>query len=57
MLENNESYFIAADFDDKNWDRDILKFYTKCREYDLPIYIERSKSGNGGHAWLFFEDK
>lgn len=57
LLENNESYFIAADFDDKNWDKDILKFYTKCREYDLPIYIERSKSGNGGHAWLFFEDK
>ena len=57
LLENNESYFIAADFDDKNWDKDILKFYTKCQKYNLPIYIERSKSGNGGHAWLFFEDK
>jgi superfamily II DNA or RNA helicase len=57
LLENNESSFIVADFDGKNWDKDIFKFYTKCREYDLPIYIERSKSGNGGHAWLFFEGK
>ena len=57
LFENNESCFIAADFDDKNWDKDILKFYNKCLEHDLPVYIERSKSGNGGHAWLFFEDK
>jgi len=57
LLESNESYFVAADFDDKNWDKDILKFYNKCQEYNLPVYIERSKSGNGGHAWLFFEDK
>jgi len=57
LLESNESYFIAADFDGKNWVKDILKFYNKCREYDLPVYIERSKSGNGGHAWIFFEDK
>ena len=57
LLESNESYFIAADFDDKNWDKDILKFYNKCLEYNLPVYIERSKSGNGGHAWLFFETK
>lgn len=57
LLESNESYFIAADFDDKNWGKDILKFYNKCQEYDLPVYLERSKSGNGGHAWLFFENK
>lgn len=57
LLESNESYFIAADFDEGDWDKDILKFYKKCDEFDLPVYIERSKSGKGGHAWLFFEDK
>lgn len=57
LLKNNESYFIAADFDDKNWDEDILKFYNKCQKYNLPVYLERSKSGNGGHAWIFFENK
>ena len=46
-----------ADFDGKNWIKDILRFYNKCKEYNLPTYIERSKSGNGGHAWIFFADK
>ena len=57
LLESNESYFVAADFDEGDWDKDILKFYKKCAEFDLPVYIERSKSGKGGHAWLFFENK
>jgi superfamily II DNA or RNA helicase len=57
LLEDNHSYFIAADFDGKNWNKDILSFYNKCQEYNLFSYIERSKSGNGGHAWIFFEDK
>lgn len=57
LFEDNRSYFIAADFDGKNWEKDVLKFYNKCQEYNLPTYIERSKSGNGGHAWIFFADK
>jgi superfamily II DNA or RNA helicase len=57
LLEDNSSYFIAADFDGKKWEKDILKFYDKCQEYNLPVYIERSKSSIGGHAWIFFADK
>lgn len=54
LLDDNTSYFIAADFDGENWDKDILKFYRECEKYNLPIYIERSRSGKGCHAWLFF---
>ncbi len=57
LLEDNQSYFIAADFDGENWVKDVIKFYEKCREYKMPCYIERSKSGKGGHAWIFFDDK
>ncbi len=56
LLEDNTSYFIAADFDDKNWKESILKLFSICSKHDIPSYIERSRSGNGGHLWIFFEE-
>ena len=53
LLEDNTSFFIAVDFDKKNWQETILRLYATCQEYDS--YIERSRSGNGGHLWIFFE--
>jgi len=57
LLDDNQSYFIAADFDEKNWEKDALKYFEYCQRLSLPAYIERSKSGNGGHVWIFFDDK
>ncbi len=56
LLEDNTSYFIAADFDDTNWYKSIHKLYLTCFKYHIPAYIERSRSGNGGHLWVFFEE-
>ncbi len=56
LLEDNTSYFIAVDFDKTNWRETILKLYKICNDYNLSTYIERSRSGNGGHLWLFFEE-
>jgi|SRR5680860_12603 len=49
-------YFLAIDFDDGEWQTDISQFREVCLEFDLPIAIERSRSGNGAHAWIFFEN-
>lgn len=57
LLLDNTSYFIVADFDKENWQKDLNSFYTICLSFEIPVYIERSRSGNGGHAWIFFEDK
>lgn len=56
LLEDNTSYFIAVDFDKKNWKQSILNLYHRCSEYGIPSYIERSRSGDGGHLWIFFEN-
>jgi len=56
LLEDNSSYFIAADFDRKNWKEESSALIDICRKYKIPTYLERSKSGNGGHVWIFFEE-
>ena len=61
MNEDNTTYFLAFDFDDKEEKNDIksdiLKFLDICDTYKIPIAIERSSSGKGYHLWLFFENK
>jgi len=56
LLEDNTSYFIAADFDEANWKDSVLKLHSTCQKFEIPAYIERSRSGNGGHLWIFFEE-
>lgn len=55
LLMDNTSYFIAVDFDGLNWAETIQKLYHTCQKFELESHIERSRSGNGGHLWIFFE--
>ena len=55
LLLDNTSNFIVADFDKANWIDDARKFLKACNEKNIPAYLERSRSGNGGHVWIFFE--
>jgi len=57
LLSDNTSYFLAVDFDGKNWRKDVEEFIKICKKYHLDTNIERSSSGNGCHAWFFFEGK
>jgi len=55
LLKENTSWFIAADFDDDNWLEECKTFLKVCIENEIPAYLERSRSGHGGHIWIFFE--
>lgn len=59
IMQDNSCTFLCADFDDKNckygYKEDVLAYVGVCREWLIPYAIERSRSGNGAHVWIFFE--
>jgi len=61
ILKDNTCFFLCVDFDDKNcthgYKDDVSAFVGVCREWNIPALIERSRSGNGAHVWILFEDK
>ncbi|NLE40055.1 MAG: DEAD/DEAH box helicase family protein [Pirellulaceae bacterium] len=56
MLPDETCFFLAIDFDKATWRDDIESIQDTCRRWKLPIAMERSRSGNGAHAWLFFAE-
>ncbi|NSW89531.1 MAG: DEAD/DEAH box helicase family protein [Firmicutes bacterium] len=57
MLPDETCYLLAIDFDDEGWEKDISALRDICAEKNIPIAVERSRSGNGAHVWFFFNDK
>lgn len=56
MLLDETCFLLAIDFDKTGWQEDILAVLEACGRINLPVGLERSRSGNGGHVWMFFED-
>jgi superfamily II DNA or RNA helicase len=55
LLQNETCHFLAIDFDDEGWQKDVATLREVCASFDIQIAIERSRSGNGAHLWFFFE--
>lgn len=56
MRENNTTWLLAADFDDEDWQADVAVFRKCCTVLGLTPAVERSRSGNGAHVWIFFSE-
>jgi superfamily II DNA or RNA helicase/very-short-patch-repair endonuclease len=56
MLLDETCFFLAADFDKTTWMEDARAFLETCGQMHLPGALERSRSGNGGHIWMFFNE-
>ena len=55
MLADDTCRFLAADFDKATWKHDADAYLAACRARGVPAALERSRSGNGAHVWLFFK--
>ena len=56
MLVDETCFLLAADFDKAAWQDDAAAFLETCRLMSLPVALERSQSGKGGHVWFFFDE-
>jgi hypothetical protein len=56
MLEDDICWFLAADFDKATWRDDAAAFVRACAARGIPAALERSRSGQGGHVWIFFAE-
>jgi hypothetical protein len=55
LLPDETCWFLAADFDKKTWEYDSRAFLETCQQLSVPAVLERSRSGKGGHIWIFFD--
>jgi superfamily II DNA or RNA helicase len=56
LLPDDTCWFLAVDFDKATWREDALAYVETCGMHDVPAALERSRSGNGGHIWIFFQE-
>ncbi len=56
LLADETCWFLAADFDGPNWAADAKAVMETCKAKTIPAALERSRSGNGGHIWIFFDE-
>jgi superfamily II DNA or RNA helicase len=54
LREDETCWFLAVDFDGASWQDDVVAFIETCHSVAVPVAVERSRSGNGAHAWFFF---
>lgn len=55
LLPDHTTWFLAIDCDGEGAQRECELFSDTLGLLGIPSYLERSRSGNGMHCWVFFE--
>ena len=56
MLDGDTCRFLCADFDDADYEKDVSAYRECCCKLEIPVSVERSRSGGGAHAWILFDE-
>ena len=57
LLRGDTCTLLACDFDKGTWVLDALVYLDACHANGIPAVLERSRSGKGGHVWVFFDSQ
>ncbi|MBR3315673.1 MAG: DEAD/DEAH box helicase family protein [Atopobiaceae bacterium] len=55
VIDGDACHLLAADFDGPGWQDAAAAYRDACRRHGLSPAVERSRSGNGAHVWVFFD--
>ncbi len=56
LRPDDSCIFLAADFDGDGWQENVTAYRNAARVAGVGVAVERSRSGNGAHAWIFFSE-
>jgi superfamily II DNA or RNA helicase len=56
LRSDDACIFLAADFDGPGWHENAVAYKDAAQRSGVTVAIERSRSGNGAHAWIFFAE-
>ena len=56
LLADDTCYFLAIDFDHERFKECALAYKSVCAEHGFQILLEITSSGEGAHAYLFFDE-
>ena len=56
LTSDCKAWVLIADFDKEGWQNETMLYRDACRAFGFFPAVERSRSGNGSHVWLFFEE-
>lgn len=52
LLKDNNSWFIAADFDKENWAEECRTLILACKEIEIPAYLQKPAREQGNSCFV-----